>query len=66
MKQHLVFPLVPAACAYTKLGDYFGKLRKSQMLVLQVQGDFGGSLEVRTVAKNKSQRLQSKMGNPKR
>ena len=27
-KHHWVFPLVPTACAYTKLNDYFRKMQK--------------------------------------
>ena len=53
-----VFPLVPTACARAKLYEYFGQMRKSQILVLRAQGDFGGHLEVRKVTKSKSQRLQ--------
>merc|ERR1712112_198106 len=42
-KHHLVIPLVPTDCAYTKLNDYFWEMQKEQIEVLQVQGDFGGS-----------------------
>ena len=41
-KNRWVFPLVPTACAYAKLGEYFGKLRGSVIEVPQAQGDFGG------------------------
>ena len=61
-KHHWVFPLVPTSCAYAKLDGYFGKMQKSKMSALQAQGDFGDHLEVRKVTKNKSQRLESKMG----
>ena len=57
-----VFPLVPTACDYAKQDDYFGKFQKSQISALQAQGNFGGHLEFRKVAKSKSQRLESKMG----
>ena len=61
-KHLLVFPLVPTACAYAKLGEYFGKLRKSEISALRRQGDFGDHLGVRKVAESKSRRLGSKMG----
>ena len=57
-KHHWVFPLAPTACANTKLNEYFGQMQKSKILVLKAQGDFWGHLEVRKVAKSKSQRLQ--------
>ena len=40
-KYHCVFSLVPTSCAYTKLNEYFGKLRGSKIESLQVQGDYG-------------------------
>ena len=52
-KHHCVFPLAPTACSYSKLGEYFGKLRKAEIESLQTQGDFGGNLAVRKVAKTK-------------
>ena len=36
-KRHWVFPLAPTACAYTKLDEYFGELRKAEIEVLQAQ-----------------------------
>ena len=48
-----VFPLVPTSCAYAKLDGYFGKLRKSEIHALQIQGDFGGNLAVRKVVERK-------------
>ena len=36
-KHHWVFHLVPTACAYTKLNDYFRKMQKEQIEVSQVQ-----------------------------
>ena len=43
-EHHWVFPLVPTACAYTKLNDYFWKIQKKQIEISQVQGDFGGAI----------------------
>ena len=40
-KHRWVFPLVPTACAYAKLGEYFGKLRKAEIEAHQLKGDFG-------------------------
>ena len=60
-KHHCVFPLAPTSCAYTKLNEYFGKLRGLGIEDLQVQGDFGGNLSVREVLRKKHQRLPSKM-----
>ena len=60
-KHHWVFPLLPTDCAYAALGEYFGKLQKSQISALQAHGDFGCHLEVRKVTKSKSRRLESKM-----
>ena len=65
-KHHWVFHLVPTAFDYAKLDAYLGKLQKSQMEALQVQGDIGDHLEVRKVAKTKNRWLQSKIENPKR
>ena len=43
-EKHLrAFPLVPTSCSYSKLGEYFGELRKSQIAALQAHGDFGAS-----------------------
>ena len=61
-KRHWVFPLVPTDWAYAKLDGYFGKLQKSEIEALQVQGDFGGHLEVRKVNKTKNRWLGGKMG----
>ena len=60
-KHHWVFPLVATACAYAKLGEYLGKLQKSQILALGAHGDFGDHLEVRQMTQSKSQGLESKM-----
>ena len=59
---HCVFPLVPTACAYTKLDGYFGKLQKAQIEVLQMQGGCGENLAVRKVMESKNRRLMIKMG----
>ena len=40
-KHHWVLPLVPTACAYNRMGKCCGKLRKSQISSLKVQGDCG-------------------------
>ena len=64
-KHHWVFPLVPTACSYAKLGGYLGKLQKSQMEGLQVQGFFGsfGSPES---GQSQNRRLGVKMETQKR
>ena len=64
-KHRWLFPLVPTACAYTKLGEYFGKSRKSEIEALQIQGDFGGNSAGWVVAKTKNQRSMSTMGKSK-
>ena len=53
-KNHLVFPLVPNACDYAKLNEYFEKLQNSKIEVLQAQGDFGGNLSARKVFRAKT------------
>ena len=60
-KHHWVFPLVPTACAYTKLGEYFRKMQKHQIEVLQTQGDFSETQEVRKVSKSKQNRERNRM-----
>ena len=61
-KHHWVFPLVPNACAYAKLDDYFRKMQKGQIEVLQTQADFGEIQEVRKVSKSKQNRVRNRMG----
>ena len=41
-KHRGVLPLSPTSRDYAKLNGYFGKLRGSEIDVLQPQGDFGG------------------------
>ena len=65
-KHHLVFPLVPTACDYAKLDGYFGKLRKSEIEVVQTQWYFGENLAVRMVAETKIKDCWAKWGNPNR
>ena len=60
-KHRWAFPLVLTACAYNKLGDYFRGIKKEQIEVLHVQGDFEDRLEVRKVAKSESPKLQGKV-----
>ena len=60
-KHHWVFPLVPTACAYTKLGEYFRKMQKHQIEVLQTRGDFSETQEVRKVSKSKQNRERNRM-----
>ena len=55
-KRHWVLHPAPTSCAYSKLDDYFGKLRKSEIEAMQIQGYFGGNAAVRKVAKTKTQR----------
>ena len=57
-KHHWALPLLPTACAYAKLRDYFRKIQKEQIEILQVQGDFGGHLGVRKVTKAKAKKIQ--------
>ena len=61
-KHRWVFPLVPTACAYAKLDDYFRKMQKKQIEVLQTQGDFSETQEVRKVSKSKQNRERNRMG----
>ena len=61
-KHHWVFPLVPNACAYAKLDDYFRKMQKNQVEVLQTQADFSEMQEVRKVSKSKQNRVRNRMG----
>ena len=61
-KHRWAFPLVPTACGYAKLNEYFGKLRDVKIEVLQLQGDFGGDLSVRKVSRPNRQRVKSTMG----
>ena len=60
-KHRWVFPLVPTACAYTKLDEYFRKMQKHQIEVLQTQGDFSETQEVRKVSKSKQNRERNRM-----
>ena len=62
-KHRWVFPLAPTACAYTKLDDYFRKMQKHQIEVLQTQGDFSETQDVRKVSKSKQNRERNRMGN---
>ena len=39
-KHRWVFPLAPTACAYAKLDDYFRKMQKKQIEVLQTREIF--------------------------
>ena len=40
-KHRWVFPLVPTAGAYAKQDEYFWKMQKARIIVLQVQGVLG-------------------------
>ena len=60
-KYRWVFPLVPTACAYAKSDDYFRKMQKKQIEVLQTQGDFLETQEVRKVSKSKQNRERNRM-----
>ena len=62
-KHRWVFPLVPNACAYAKLEQYFRKMQAREIEVLQTQGDFMESQEVRKVSKSKQNRLGNRMEN---
>ena len=53
-KHRWVFPLAPTDCDYAKLDEYFGKLRKAEIEVLQMQGDFGENSAVRKLAETKT------------
>ena len=57
-KHHLVFSLVPTARAYSKLDEDFGKLRKSEIGTMQIQGDFGGNSAVRKVAQTNNKDVE--------
>ena len=60
-KRRCVFPLAQNACAYAKLDDYFRKMQKHQIEVLQTQGDFSETQEVRKVSKSKQNRERNRM-----
>ena len=60
-----VFPLVPTACAYAKLNEYFGKLRGGEIEVLQAKSDFGENLSVRKVSAAESTKCKVKWRGPK-
>ena len=60
-KHHWVFPLVPNACAYAKLDDYFRKMQKNQIEVLHTQADFLEVHEVRKVSKSKQNRERNRI-----
>ena len=62
-ERHWVFPLVPNACAYAKLDDYFREMQNKQIEVLQTQWGFLGPQEVRKVSKSKQNRERNRMGN---
>ena len=57
-KRRWVFPLVQTACSYDKLNGYFGKLRNSQMGVLQTQGRFGENSAAGKVINAKSKNVK--------
>ena len=59
-KSRWLFPLFPTACACAKLNGYLGKLRNSEIDVLQSQGDFGENVSARKVLRQK-QRSQGNM-----
>ena len=40
-KHHWVFPLVPTACAYANLSDYFRQIKQGEIEVSQTHGDSG-------------------------
>ena len=61
-KHRWVFPISPTAFADAKLDGYFGKLRKSEIEVMQKQGDFGGHLELGEVAKSKKPKTNQQNG----
>ena len=60
-KHRWVFPLVPTACAYAKLGDYFRKMQKRQIEAPQAQGDFSETQDARKVTKSKQKRERNRM-----
>ena len=64
-KNHWVLPLVPTACAYAKLNEYFAKLRGLEIEVPQVHCDTVGNLSAQKVGWEKQQRMKSKMGSSK-
>ena len=61
-KHHWLLPLVPTSCAYAKLAGYIGKLLNAKITALQLQGDFGGHLDMKKVTNTQNQRLEIKMG----
>ena len=61
-KHRWVFLLVPTACAYAKLGDYFRQMQTQQIEVLQTQADFSETQQVRKVSKSKQNRERNRIG----
>ena len=59
-RYHWVFPLVPTACAYTKLNDFFWQIKQGKIEVAQTQVDFGDHLEARKSTKSKSRNFKEK------
>ena len=60
-KHHWVFPLVPTASAFGKMGDCFSEKCKSADRGFTSAGDLRGHLEVRKVTRSKTQRSQWKL-----
>ena len=65
-KHHWVIPLVPTACAYAKLDDYFWKIKVRTNRGFAGSRRFRDHLEVRKVTKSKSHKSQGKVENENR
>ena len=61
-KHRWVFPLVPNACAYAKLDEYFRKLQ-TETLRFCKHKEILESQEARKVSKSKQNRARNRMGN---
>ena len=64
-KNHWVFHLVPTACSYAKLDEYFGKLRNAEIGAAQMQRDLGENSAVGNVVQTKIKKWAIEMGKSK-
>ena len=60
-KHNWVFHLAPTAFDYSKLDEYFGKLRKAEIGARQTHRDFGGNSAVRKGSGTENPTMLSKM-----
>ena len=63
VKKPWVSPLPPTARGYTKLEEYFAKMRNGDLEVLATQSDFGVISEVKKAASPIRDRWKSRINN---